>query len=119
LEIKVDLTRDDILKAPNVKIEKVFVPDWGGDVYIHQLSARDQDKYEQAMIDKKGAITTTNARARLIVAALHNKDGSKMFTEDDLEALSDKSGAVLNSLIDKVSALNSVTPEDLEELAKN
>lgn len=114
-----DLTRDDILAADDIRLEKVHVKEWGGDVYIKQLSGKEQDKFEQESRGKNGGPNLINMRARMVAAALVDKDGKKLFSDEDIIKLSNKSGSVLNRLIDKIGELNRITEEDLEKIAKN
>lgn len=114
-----DLTKDQILAADDLRTEKVAVPEWGGDVYIRQMSGREQDKFEAECRGKNGGPNLINMRARMVAACLVDSEGKKLFTDEDVIKLSNKSGSVLNRLIDKIGELNRITGEDLEKIAKN
>ncbi len=115
----VDLSRDDILGCMDMRIEKMHIPEWNGDVYIRQMSAADQDKWERESIKQGGAANISNMRAKLVADVLVNSKGKKLFSEEDIKDLSQKCGAVLNRIIDKANELNRISEKDLEELAKN
>ncbi len=120
----VELTADLIFSTDDMKIEKVYVPEWNqggrkGYVYIKQASAREQDKFEQDSRGKNGGPNLMHMRARLVATSLVNAKGEKLFNDEQVIKLSNKSGAVLNRLIDKITALNHVTTDDLEKIAKN
>jgi len=118
-----ELNLDDILVIQDTRIEKVEVPDWKGHVFIKQLSAYEQDKFEADSRGANGGPNLQHMRARLVAAALCDKDGNKLIKDNDAKStiakLSLKSGAVLNYLIDRITSLNRITTEDLEKIAKN
>lgn len=117
-----ELGLDDILAIQDTKIVKIEIPDWHGHVYIKQLSAFEQDKFEADSRGANGGPNLQHMRARLVAAALCDKDGNKLIKDDGkstIAKLSLKSGAVLNYLIDRITDLNRITTEDLEKIAKN
>lgn len=111
--------REHILKTKDCESEKLYIPEWDCDVYVKQLSAREQDNFEANRFDKNGKEKIMGLRARFVANCLVDKDGNKIFSEDDIERLSDKRGSVLNRIIDKCVEVNRITEEDLERLAKN
>ena len=118
-----ELNLDDILVIQDTKVVKVEIPDWKGHVYIKQLSAFEQDKFEADSRGPNGGPNLQHMRARLVAAALCDKDGNKLIKDGDAKStiakLSLKSGAVLNYLIDRITEINRITTEDLEKIAKN
>ena len=44
------LSRDQILKAADLKVEKVDVPEWGGAIYLKVMSVGERDSYELSLI---------------------------------------------------------------------
>ena len=117
-----ELGLEDILAIQDTKVVKIEIPDWQGHVYIKQLSAFEQDKFEADCRGPNGGPSLQHMRARLVAAALCDKDGNKLIKDDGrstIAKLSLKSGAVLNYLIDRITDLNRITTEDLEKIAKN
>lgn len=112
------LTRDMILAIQDRNMKKIHIKAWGGDVYIKQLSGEEQDKFEQDSFMSKDK-SVVGVRARLVSIAICDADGNKMFKPDDIKALQAKSSAVLNQLYDEIIALNRISDEDIEEIAKN
>lgn len=111
--------RDKILNVKDRELKKVFVDQWGFDVYLKQTSAKEQEEFEQAIFTKDGA-PATNTRAKFLAAALVDEGGEKLFTKPgDIEALSDKNGAALSFLAEELIKLNRISPEELDDLAKN
>lgn len=117
-----ELALEDILAIQDTKVVKIEIPDWGGHVYIKQLSAFEQDKFEADSRGPNGGPNLQHMRARLVAAALCDKDGNKLIKDDGkstIAKLSLKSGAVLNYIIDRITEINRITTEDLEKIAKN
>jgi len=116
------LTRDEILKADDIEIEEVEVPEWGGSVYVRGLTAEQRDQYEQSLIVRKGKksdINLVNARARLVALTVVDENGDSLFTLADAEALGQKSAAALQRVFEVAQRLSGLTEEDVEELVGN
>lgn len=112
--------RDQILNIKDSRIEKISVPQWPNvEVYIKQWSAEDQDLYSKECLKSDGEFNTEHARVRLVVSALCDAEGNKLFTNKDYDALGKKSVAALDHIIKAINELNSITVEKLEEMAKN
>ena len=115
-----DLTRDAILGADDLPIERVEVPDWGGCIYVKTLTGTERDQFEQMATDRraKKRFDVRGLKVRLIGMALCDKTGKLLFGGDsDVEQLNKKSGAALERVYKTVSKLSGLTQEDLEELA--
>ncbi len=111
------LSKDDILAAPDLKTERVPVPEWGGDVFIRMMNGNERDAYEewatQAQTSLKGI------RARIAALCLVGEDGVRLFEDADIDILGKKSASALERVVGAVMKLNAVTKADLEDLAKN
>lgn len=110
------LSKEDILKAEDRKIEIVDVPEWGGQVGIRVMSGAERDRWELDFITKPG---NREVRASLLAFTLCDENGKPLFTEADVKALGEKSGAVLTRLFVVAKRLSAVGAEDVEELEKN
>lgn len=116
------LTREQILAAIDQKIEAVEVPEWGGTVYVRNLTGKARDAFESSrykMVNGKPEIIHQNTRAALLAASLCNAEGLLIFTQQDIEALGEKNGAVLDRLFDVAQRLAGMRAKDQEERAKN
>lgn len=114
-----DLTKDMILAANDIKTKKIHVKEWGGDVYIKQMTGYEQDKFEEDNRGKNGGPNMKHIRARMVGLCLVDNEGKRLFNDEELIKLSNKSGTVLNRLIDEIGELNRITNDDLEKIAKN
>lgn len=112
------LSRDVIFGVQDLKIEKVAVPEWGGDVCVRMMRGFERDAFETALMadDKKN---TQNIRARLAVLTVCDETGQRLFTDADATALGEKSAAALQRIFDAASRLNVISQKDVEELEKN
>lgn len=116
------LTAADILKNDDTLREKVFVPEWGGFVYVSTMSGTAKDMYESLCLEYVGGKMKQkegNIRAKLIAASVTDEAGNLMFKASQVEALGKKSARALDRVFEVASRLNAVTNDDVKELAKN
>jgi hypothetical protein len=114
-----ELTAAEILAAEDIIEELVEVPEWKGTVRVRGLTGRERDAFEASLLDQRGRSSKTNlqnARTKLVVLAVRNADGSRMFTEAQISELSAKSAVALNRVFTKARDLAGMTEEDVEEL---
>lgn len=116
------LTAKDILKANDLKRERVEVPEWGGFLYVSTLSGEARDAYESSVVSFSGGEAKqdlANIRAKFVAATVTDEDGNLLFTSEQVKELGKKSASVLDRLFDKAQKLNAISDADIEELAKN
>ena len=120
------LTREQILAAIDLKIEAVDVPEWGGVVYVRNLTGRGRDRFDRSRyrVVGKGTqrdveILYEDTRASLLAASICDQAGTLLFREQDIDALTEKNGAVLDRLFAIAQRLSGLRPEDIEARAKN
>ena len=119
------LTRQQILDAEDMPpLKLVNVPEWGGDVYLRGMTAKELDAHEQRAIyyrRKKGNVTeeVDNVRASKLVKVIVDEAGKRLFMDADVEALGAKYSAVISRLWDESEAMTSVNKEAIDEAEKN
>jgi hypothetical protein len=116
------LTRDEILAVDDLLSEDVPVPEWGGTVRVRGLTGLERDKFESAHVKYRGRktdVNMVNIRARLVSLTVVDGDGKRMFTNEDVRALGQKSAVALQRVFDVAQRLSGMSAEDLEELTKN
>jgi hypothetical protein len=106
------LSKADILGANDIKITKVDVPEWGGEVYVRTLKGVERDQFEDQYQQSK----MQNFRARFLVLALCDEAGVRVFSDDDAKLLAEKSSAVLGSLFDKAWEINAMSTKAVDDL---
>jgi hypothetical protein len=116
------LSRDAILGAEDRKTEDVPVPEWGGEVRVRSLSGAERDAYEahivQVKADGSRTLNVKNVRAKLVSLSVVDEDGGRLFSDDDAEALGEKSAAALDRVFDAARRLSGLSEDDIEELAE-
>lgn len=119
------LNREQLLAQRNKRrMEEVPVPEWGGSVFVRELSAADRDAFETSslLLGRKGEVKGTNLvnmRARLAVLTICDEDGQRLFGEEDVVALGEMSASALQRVFEMAQRLSGFTDKDMEELEKN
>lgn len=106
------------MKAEDLKRETVPVPEWGGEVIVRTMTGAERDTFESEITGKKG-VNRDNIRAKLLARVLINEEGKRLFSDNDIADLGDKSGNVLDRLFGIAQNLNGIGAKDVEELEKN
>ena len=113
------LNRSDILSKKELKKICVSVPDWGGDVFVSEMSAQTRDQWEQKLIDsKEKGQGITNGRATLIVVTVVDEKGNPIFTEKDIPEIGKLSAMSLDKIISAAQKLNGLEVS-IEDIKKN
>lgn len=114
------LDKAGILGASDLRIEKVPVPEWGGEVCVRNLTGWERDQID-AFIQKAAQTNDyTHSRARLVSVSLCDESGKSLdFTEADMLTLSKKNAAPLSRLYSLCLRLSGFSADDAKELEKN
>jgi hypothetical protein len=111
------LTAAEILAADDLGLKQIAVPEWGGDVFVRVMSVGERDAYEKMWMGKKDA-GVDNFRTEYLARVLCDEKGKLLFTRDQIDGLSQKSGAVMGRLFDEALKHNKMSSEDVAELGK-
>jgi hypothetical protein len=120
--------RDQILKAddlPREPADDEAARAWGlapGTLCVGVMSGEDRDSYYAGFYDEKGnerADRLENLTARLLVRALVDATGKRIFTNEDMPALGQKSSQVLDALGKDARRLNGIGAEAAKAAAGN
>ncbi len=121
----------EILNMQDLGVVLVDVPEWGGQVFVRQISGTERDEFEarqqwrnrqcacaddteEAAVDR-----LNNFRARVAALTLADSKGKALFTEEQVEALGEKNGAALDRVFDVACRMNGLYQADIEDLVKN
>ena len=118
---KKPLTRDDILGAQDIEIEKVDTPEWGGFTYVKGMTGTERDRLESSVVEQSGKnanVNLANIRAKLASETICDEEGKRLFSTKDIVALGKKSAAPLQRVFDVGQRLSGITGDDIEELAE-
>lgn len=113
------LDKAAIFAANDRKIEKVNVPEWGGDVYVRVMGGKDKDRFDTTFVSANGKANLANIRARLAVLTVCDANGQYLFDEGDAERLGDKSAVALDRIFEVARRLNGIGDSEIEDVAKN
>ncbi len=118
------LNKAEILAADDRKRELVEVPEWGGSVYVTQVTASERTRLERLMLDDKGRPLPTEEINRVITMGMCalcivDETGGKLFTLDDINALGEKSANAVLRVYDVVDRLNGISPAAQAALKKS
>lgn len=116
------LTRDAILAAPDLPLEVVEVPEWGGSILVRGMTGTERDAFERESIARKGKsveVNLENLRARLLARTIVDDNGSRLFTDSDIALLGSKSAAALDRVFAAAQRLSGIGQDDVEDLSKN
>jgi len=115
------LTRQEILSADDITLKEVEVPEWGGSVFIRPMTGSERDRYESDILgeDGKSDVRNKSLREKLAVLSVCDESGATLFTEEDIQALSEKNSAPLDRIFDAAQKLNGITDDDIKILTKN
>jgi len=116
------LSRDDVLKAEDLTTEEVDVPEWGGSVLVRGMTGRERDEFEVSVTVEHGGQMVqdfANLRAKLVARCTVDEDGERLFTDADVAALGEKSGAAIDRVFAAASRLSGMGEKDVQELTQN
>lgn len=109
------LSKKAILAAKDTKLKgPVAVPEWGGDVYFRTISGLERDQFEDAYSEQK----MKAFRARFLVLTISDENGERLFADNEIEALGQKSSVVINRLFDEAWQHNAFTQEAVDALGE-
>jgi hypothetical protein len=117
------LSRDAILDHDDAVFENVAVPEWGGYVRVKGMSGEQRDAWERSIIkrNKDGSTETdyVDFHAKLVARVCVDDKGARMFTNDDVKALSRKSSVALQRVFDAGMRLSGLSKDDVKKLEGN
>lgn len=101
---KVVLSRKQIMKSTDLKKKLIDIPEWGGSVWIQEMTG------EQRILFDKWVIANNEAQSesllRLIVATAVDEEGKLLFTDLDIPDLMKLSAVALERLSDTGAELS-------------
>jgi len=79
--------KNAILSSKTKRIQKVDVPEWGTPVFMRTMTAGERDAWELAWLDKQGKGGVANFRSVFLVKCLCDEDGTRLFSDGEVEQL--------------------------------
>lgn len=109
-----NLDRNAILGAHDVRTQAVDIPEWGGTAFVRVLTGSERDTMESEISANKGKVAP-NFRARFTSLILCDAQGVRLFSEKDAVALAAKSGLAMDRVIKAGMALNQLDEGEVQK----
>lgn len=108
------LDRDAILAVAKPRIEKVSLPEWGGEVFVREMTALDRDRFDSQLAESMDM-----RRAMAFVLCVCDESGKPLFSDKDLQAVLAMPSGPVNRCCDVVWRLSSMFGRGADDVAKN
>jgi hypothetical protein len=95
------LTAADIIAANDRKRELVEIPEWGGSVYVQEISAADAE-----------AIAENASVVEFCAMCICDEKGKLLFSKDQVEELGKKSPKALEKVMRAITGINEALVEE-------
>lgn len=94
------LTKAEILAAEDRRHEELDVPAWGGWLIVWSMTGIDRDSYEAEMVatGDDDRYDLSNLRAKLVARSIGDEQGTRLFSESEIEILGLKDAAALEQV---------------------
>lgn len=113
------LTAAEILALNDADIQKINIPEWGGDFYIRTMTGTERDTWEVYASGQLEKDADINIRAMLAAITLCDEKGNRIFKANQAGELAKKSASALDRIYGKSSKLNKLSEQDLKDIEKN
>jgi hypothetical protein len=112
------LTKEDIINCNDLAMESVKVKEWGGIIFVKELSVAERIEFETSLKEKKE--DDILGRMLLFLSfTICDKERNHLFETSDIESLYKKNIKVILKLFRIANKLSALTVESEEELRKN
>ena len=102
-----ELSREQILEADDLKIEEMEVPEWGGYIHVRVMTGAERNQFVKDILELEDSGDLA-VRIKLCSIVVVDAKGKRLFTEEDIEALSKKSSKVTDRVYRKAEVLNCI-----------
>lgn len=109
------LTFDQIMAADDLPKKTVLLPEWGGEVVVQGMTGK-QRVAMGAVVRKKDGTPDVDGITRF---ALKNGIVEPVLTDEQVKEMMNKSGAVLDRIVDEFNILSGITEEAVLEARGN
>lgn len=107
--------REDVLQASDRIVELVEVPEWGGHLYVRNMTALERVEYDRWNLGTAGQPDMTGMRVKGVIMCACDEKGDRLFTPEDYESLSQKDGAAITRVFLAVMRISGIAPTSLAE----
>ena len=100
--------RDRILAMDDLGSEDVEIPEWGETLTVRGLTAGEVEEFGRASADGK---LPDDMMAAIVAKVVVNGDGGRVFSDEDVAALSAKNPTAIKRLFDAASRVSKLEDE--------
>lgn len=102
------------------KLGELDLPELGGKVFLRVLSSRERDALEAEFTDAKNNLTKLeNIRAKLVVRAVADDQGKRLFSDAEVEQVGDMPAPLVSKIFDAAAKHNGMAGDSVETARKN
>jgi hypothetical protein len=94
----IPITREELLKLSDRKVEKVEVPEWGGHLYVRNMTAAERVEYDHWILGPDGMPAIEGVRVKLAIMTCCDEKGERLFKREDYPTLSERDGAAITRI---------------------
>ncbi len=118
------LGREQILDADDSVVKEVKVPEWRDPktgeetVLVKALSGKERANYLGSIMQIRGTRTEpnmANLQAKLCARSIVDEKGQRVFSDADINALGEKSGAALERVFSVASEISGLSDQDIAD----
>jgi len=106
----------DFLKARPLRKRLVPVPEWGGSVWVQEMTAGARDEFDTWVMTHQ---KEPGLRFRILIATVVDENGELLFSDLDIPDLVKKSSAIIHRLSEIGARLSGIGEALLDEMEKN
>lgn len=110
------MRKEEFFEKGKVSIFPVQLSD-GSTIYVKELSAKDKELLDLQLIKnvETGEMDFSNFRCKLLVKALCDENGNRLFSEEEVDALASLKEVFIGEIFDKIKNFVSIK----EDFSKN
>lgn len=115
------LSKQDILQASDLPTEEVYVPEWGGSVLVRGMTAAERDRFEAEIVrqTREGVkVELHGIRAKLCAMAIVDEQGNRLFSDEEIAILGNKSASALQRIFEVALRLSRFSGEAIAEMGE-
>ena len=113
---KKTLSKKDIWKVKSLRKQLVDVPEWGGSIWVREMTGESRAEYDKWLVEKGNV---GGMKVRIVIATAIDEDGKPMFNEIDIPDLLSKSHRAIERIANVGADISGLTFVAREEVRKN
>lgn len=110
------INKEQFLQNTACEHKDVHIEELGGEIRIKAMSIADQIKFEEESANTKNQ---NELIFQLILNCCIDENGEKLFEQEDLEIIKERSAPVVIKLFQEILKVNKLDEEEIDKLAKN